>query len=404
MSALEADINPKPRRLKASYRHAILLVTLLLAAFLRFWQLDSLPPGLQHDEAYNGLDALSLLNGETFPIFYEGWELYSNEAHANRPIFETRFPAFFEGNYGREPLTMYLMALSIWVFGATTFAIRLVPAFTGVLAVWATYLAAKTLTDFSRESQERITNDARNIISSLVPLLAALFMAILYPAITISRFGGRAMLFVPIEALTVYCFWRGIQSSQQRNVGPVQTEEASALPLGLFSPGWFLIAGVLIGLGFYTYAAARFLPLLFVSFTLIWFWRDRQAFRLQWANLTAMALAAIVVSVPLVLFFIRNPYFLIFRSRVVGNRGVGTFPGRPWLTWFYNIGRVLRGMVWRGDENFTTQFVWSCFLRPDSSFICYCRGSQHRCWGIKKTRRFSIALASGYGSTWNLEW
>ena len=44
-----------------------LLVILALAAFLRLWQLDSFPPGLYHDEAYNGLDALSLLQGKTFP-------------------------------------------------------------------------------------------------------------------------------------------------------------------------------------------------------------------------------------------------------------------------------------------------------------------------------------------------
>ena len=101
---------------------------LLLAAFLRFWQLDTLPPGLYHDEAYNGLDALSLLDGKTFPQFYEGWELYAADAHAQRTAEETRYPLFFEGNYGREPLHVYLMALSVSLFGATPFALRAVPA------------------------------------------------------------------------------------------------------------------------------------------------------------------------------------------------------------------------------------------------------------------------------------
>ncbi|MEZ4641263.1 MAG: hypothetical protein R3E31_00725 [Chloroflexota bacterium] len=52
--------------------HLLLLPILLLAALLRFWRLDTLPPGLYHDEAYNGLDALSLVEGKQFPQFYEG--------------------------------------------------------------------------------------------------------------------------------------------------------------------------------------------------------------------------------------------------------------------------------------------------------------------------------------------
>jgi hypothetical protein len=38
------------------FLHAALLITLLLAAVLRLWQLDVLPPGL-FDEAFNGWDA-----------------------------------------------------------------------------------------------------------------------------------------------------------------------------------------------------------------------------------------------------------------------------------------------------------------------------------------------------------
>jgi len=81
----------------------LLLAILALATFFRFWRLDNLPPGLYHDEAYNGLDALALNRGELFPQFYEGWELYAAEAHDGQPLQETRFPIFFEGNYGREP-------------------------------------------------------------------------------------------------------------------------------------------------------------------------------------------------------------------------------------------------------------------------------------------------------------
>ena len=55
---------------RPSWPIVALLLIIALAAFLRFWRLDQLPPGLYHDEAYYGLDALSLLRGETFPRFY----------------------------------------------------------------------------------------------------------------------------------------------------------------------------------------------------------------------------------------------------------------------------------------------------------------------------------------------
>ena len=108
---------------KRTIRVVILLLILLLAAFLRIWQLDSLPPGLYHDEAYNGLDALSLSEGKLFPQFYEGWELYQQDAHADNPAVESRWPPFFEGNYGREPLHIYLMAASIRLFGSSPFTL-----------------------------------------------------------------------------------------------------------------------------------------------------------------------------------------------------------------------------------------------------------------------------------------
>ena len=82
-------------KIKTPSPYHLLILALLLAAFLRFWRLENAPPGLYHDEAYNGLDALSLLQGKTFPQFYEGWELYAQDAHAEREPPPTRTPVFF---------------------------------------------------------------------------------------------------------------------------------------------------------------------------------------------------------------------------------------------------------------------------------------------------------------------
>ena len=208
---------PSPRGLHRSHLIIVLLIILALAAGLRFWRLAQMPPGFYHDEAYNGLDALSLLQGKTFPQFYEGWELYQNDAHAERPPLETRWPLFFEGNYGREPLHIYLMVLSIKLFGATPIAIRAVPAFFGVLSVLTTFLAARALFEIGAHASH-LTHHA-SPITILTPLVAAFTLAVLFPAVHFSRFGLRMMVYVFVETLAVYCFWKGVNSSQWQVAG-----------------------------------------------------------------------------------------------------------------------------------------------------------------------------------------
>ena len=121
----------------------------LLAAILRFYALRALPPGLYHDEAYNGLDALTVLNGPR--------------------------PVFFEANNGREPLFIYLVAIAVSLFGRTAFAIRVVSAMLGTLTVPAAYAAAKEL--YGRR----------------VALVAAFFTATTFWHVNLSRIGFRAV-------------------------------------------------------------------------------------------------------------------------------------------------------------------------------------------------------------------
>ena len=85
-----------------------------LAAALRLIGLGAIPPGLYHDEAFNGLDALRILDGS--------------------------FPLYFAANHGREPLFLYLVAATVRLLGRTPGAVRLAAAICGILTVPATYL------------------------------------------------------------------------------------------------------------------------------------------------------------------------------------------------------------------------------------------------------------------------
>lgn len=351
----------------------LLLAILLLAAFLRFWQLGSMPPGLYHDEAYNGLDALGLTRGQIFPQFYEGWELYAQDAHAERPPQQTQYPIFFEGNYGREPLHVYLMALSISLLGATPFAVRAVPASAGVLAVLTTFLAARALVAPPPGQKEQASPAAW-----LVPLLAAFTLAVLYPALHFSRFGIRAMVFVPVATLAVYCFWQGV------NRGGA----------GWQTWAWFIGAGVCLGLGIYTFAAARLLPLLWIMFVPLWFWLDRVALRRHWQHVAGMAAASVVTALPLLIFFARYPYFFVFRLAYVANKGRGAVEGQPLLTWLLNVGRVVRGIFWLGETHLRHNLPGRPFLDPIQATL-FALGLLHTARHTLRPRRLFLLLWLG---------
>ncbi len=98
----------------------LLLGILMVAAFVRFQQLDLYPNGCQSDECNNGLDALKWLSGVPY-----------------RPYAET--------NEGQATLFTYLIALSFKLFGVGVTQMRLVPALAGLVTVAAFFFLARDL-------------------------------------------------------------------------------------------------------------------------------------------------------------------------------------------------------------------------------------------------------------------
>ena len=189
----------------------ILLALTLLALALRVYQLHEIPPGLYFDEAANGVDAQGVLTG-THSIF-------------------------FERNYGREPLLIYLQAISIALLGATPFALRLVSAVIGALTVPAVYWMV-------REAFRSKGDEAR-----WLALWTSLFVALSYWHINFSRIGFRAILVPLLSCLAFACFWRAWRHIESGDRFPW-------LPL--------IACGLFVGASLYTYTAARFLPVLIV--------------------------------------------------------------------------------------------------------------------------------------------
>ncbi|TAK89688.1 glycosyltransferase family 39 protein [Patescibacteria group bacterium] len=153
------------------HRVALALTTIMLiAAFMRLWQLDNTPPGLHPDEAANGLDVFDILQGH--------------------------LQVFFERNGGREGLFFYLQAVGVSIFGNTILGLRIAPALLGTAAVAAVYLWAASW--FNRRTA----------------LIAALFMAVTPWAVIISRDGFRASMLMLMIPLTLWLITKAIRSNR----------------------------------------------------------------------------------------------------------------------------------------------------------------------------------------------
>ena len=284
-----------------------LLIILIIAAFFRLWQLDSIPPGLYPDEAINGNEALDIIQQGKFKIFYPE-------------------------NNGREGLFIWLISLSFLIFGPSIWAIKIVPAIFGILTVLGLYLLTKELL--------RIENCKLKIVNlknETIALTASFFLAISFWHINFSRIGFRAILVPFVLVFGFYFLFRGFR---QKKI--------------LF----FVISGIFFGLGFYTYISYRFIVLL-LAVVLICFWLSEKSkikSKKRFLFSTFYFLLSIfITALPIGIYFLLNPGD--FFGRAVG---VSVFSQKNPI---YQIGKSLilnLGMFnIYGDENWRHNFAGS---------------------------------------------
>lgn len=148
-----------------------LLFILLLASFLRLYRLDSIPPGVNRDEASIGYTAYSIAKtsndeyGRTLPVSFESfgdWKL---------------------------PLYIYLTIPFVKIFGLSELAVRLPSAIAGIGTVLAVYALTKTL-----------------FASSGIALMASLALAVMPWHIHISRVESEAIIATLATTLGLWQF------------------------------------------------------------------------------------------------------------------------------------------------------------------------------------------------------
>ncbi|MFO7662956.1 MAG: glycosyltransferase family 39 protein [Chloroflexota bacterium] len=263
---------------------ALLVVALLLAVALRFYQLGDWPPGPYRDEAYNALDAERVLQGE----------------HA----------LFFPANNGREPAYVYLVAAAFALFGPTTMALRLPAAVAGALTTLPAFLLGQAW--FGR----------------VAGILAAFLWALTFWPVHLGRIGLRAGLLAPVLALAL---WLGTRAYREQRAG------------------LWLVAGLVYGLTFYTYLAARLTPLLLglLAVYLIATGRRRRLWnggRLLW-----FFLGAGLTIVPLASSWWQDPSLITGRAGQVSIFSPEVRDGNLTGALLRQTGDALGMFLWRGD-------------------------------------------------------
>ena len=158
---------------RAAHRPALPVTVLLLlaSAFLRFYQMDAVPPGIAGDVAYNGLDIRQVLAGH--------------------------LPLFFEANNGREPLFIYFQAV-LAAFGGFQ---PIVFTFSGAAMGMLTIAAACRL--------------FRALFSWRVALISAALLSFSLWELTFSRIGLRVNSGAPFMLATLYCLWRVLRTGRR---------------------------------------------------------------------------------------------------------------------------------------------------------------------------------------------
>jgi len=260
-----------------------LIVILIIAIFLRFDHLKTAPPGLYPDEAIDGNNAVEVAETGHFQPFY------------------------IEDN-GREGLYVNILAVmfKLWPI-YEPWMIRLPAAIAGVLTVLGLYLLVDALA------------------GPALGLLAAFLIATSFWHINFSRIGFRAILAPLLLTWALYLFLKALRAARA-NIAII----------------YAALAGIVYGLGFYTYIAYRVTPLLFLLF--IPFFRRTPRF---W-KLTAMFLiTTIIVALPIGWYFLKHPADFFGRTSEISV----TNTGNPVGLFLENIGITSLMFNFRGDSN-----------------------------------------------------
>ncbi len=232
---------------KSNIDKILILILTLFAFGLRVWQLDNVPPGWRDDELINSLVI-------------------------SQKVLDGDWAVFYPDASGHEALYHALNALTLALLGVNVFGIRLLSAILGTLAIPLIWLFG------------------RRLVGRWGALVAAGMLAVSFWSLMYSRFGLRHIQTPFITLLTFYFFWAGLTVSSERKASR-----------------YFGMAGVSMAAGFYTYFAARGLPLIWLALMGYVWLAARERWQARWRGMVLGLVVTAVLILPLVITLRQQP-------------------------------------------------------------------------------------------------
>ena len=230
-----------------------------VGVFFTVFRLHEVPPGLNHDAAFEGLYAIRILHGLPYtPYTAEAW--------------------------GRETFTFYLRALSIWLMGPTALAVTVPSVVAGILILPFFY------------------GWARLMFGARTGLMAMLFLGVSGWHLLFSRTGWRSDFQPLFMAITCFYFLRAMITAAAAD---------------------FALSGIALAVTLNTYNGSRVFPLLFPIWLIgvvLQSWRLRGFVRHYGRGLLFMGLTFAVAIAPLAQYALHN--WEVFQGRAHALAGV----------------------------------------------------------------------------------
>lgn len=240
----------------------VMLIILVVGTVFRFHDLSRVPPEMTSDHIEKLLNVYQILNGD-------------------RSIF-------FTNNGGRESFHMYVLALFSQLTG-----LELGFTLLKVVAIIESIITLPFLWWLGRE----IIGEKNRKLGNAVGLGLAALVAVSYWHVAITRLSLRIVLTPLVAALLLGFLIRALRHNQR---------------------GDFIMAGLVLGWGLYTYQAVRMMPV-FIILAVGWaMWcrlRQRGQWRLYLGHLAILIVVAFVVFIPLFRFSVEYPNLFWMRTQ-----------------------------------------------------------------------------------------
>ncbi len=287
-----------------------LIIIVCIAAFLRLYQLGSIPPHLTPDEASLGYNAYSVMK-------------------TGRDEYGTLLPIIFKsfGDY-KPGLYVYSAIPSIAVLGLNEVAVRLPSALAGVIGVIAVYFIAL---EFFKNKQ------LANIVS--------LLLAISPWHIHFSRGAWEINLSLALTLMGILFFLKGLKKER-----------------------YLFFSAISFGLTLAAYQGAKLSTGLVVVLLLLFYWKEWRSVSLK----TSMKAAALglLVSLPILLSLFNGqtgrltvfsvfsyPRDASFVSHFISEAGI-THNSVPYYLYYSETQNFVRGVLGRWFNHFSGRFLF----------------------------------------------